>query len=68
MVDKISGLLWGFKWIGDDGIVLLAVGYIDIPDFRNHPDHVLQSFTLSHNQRLLGVKSYSWGIKEAWHN
>ena len=58
---KSVGALWGFKWIGDDGAVLLAFGDIDDPDYRNDPDYVLQSLTLNHNQRLVGVRSASTG-------
>ena len=28
---KSVGALWGFKWIGDDGAVLVDVGFIDSP-------------------------------------
>jgi hypothetical protein len=54
----------GFKWIDDDGAVLVAVGDIDIPGARNNTkDYVVTTLTLSHNQRLVGVKSYSEGAK-----
>ena len=56
-------MLRGFKWIGDDGAVLVATENIDDPKMRNHPNMVLQSLTLNHNQRLVGVKSYSDGEK-----
>ncbi len=59
LLSKSDGGLWGFKWIGDDGTVLLAVGDIDDDNARNHPELVLQSLTLNHNQRLVGVKSRS---------
>ena len=63
-----DGFLYGFKWIGDDGAVLVAVGYIDDPDWRNNTEYnVLQSFTLNHNQRLVGVNSWSCGRKRAYH-
>ncbi len=61
MLEKSDGFLWGFKWIGDDGAVLLAVGSIDDPFARIYSGNVLQSFTLNHNQRIVGVKSYSGG-------
>ncbi len=69
MVEKNDGTLWGFKWIGDDGIVLLAVGCIDNPKWRDKPDMGVTSFTLNHNQRLVGIKSISGpdGYKMAWH-
>ncbi len=34
LLDKQNGHLLGFKWIGDDGAVLVAVGYIDHPNMR----------------------------------
>ncbi len=46
---RCDGSLFGFKWIGDDGAVLLAVGDIDKPDWRNDPSCVVTSFTLNHN-------------------
>ncbi len=50
MLNKWHGLLHGFKWIGDDGAVLLAVGYIDDPDFRNDTEYyVVTTLTLNHN-------------------
>ncbi len=68
MLRKSDGYLWGFKWIGDDGAVLVAVGnFIDDPDRRNDSDFVLQSLTLNHNQRLVGVRSDSDGFKCARH-
>ena len=51
----------GFKWIGDDGAVLVAVDYIDDPSYRNDPDYVVTTLTLNHNQRLVGVRSDSGG-------
>jgi hypothetical protein len=67
LLDKKYGCLCGFKWIGDDGAVLLAVGDIDDDDHRNDPDWVVTTLTLNHNQRLVGVKSYSYGEKWALH-
>jgi hypothetical protein len=67
LLSKFNGSLYGFKWIGDDGAVLLASGFIDHSDMRNDPDYVLQSFTLNHNQRLLGVCSGSGGDKDSSH-
>ena len=67
LLSKSLGHLIGFKWIGDDGTVLVAVGGIDDPDNRNDPDYVLQSFTLNHNQRLVGVRSGSGGYIRAEH-
>ncbi len=60
---KSVGLLCGLKWIGDDGAVLVAVGDIDRDDKRYDTEelYVLQSFTLNHNQRLVGVRSDSNG-------
>ncbi len=46
---KSNGYLMGFKWVGDDGAVLLAVGDIDVPYQRNDPDYVVTSLTLNHN-------------------
>ncbi len=39
MLCKGTGRLYGFKWVGDDGAVLVAVGDINEPDRRNnsHP-------------------------------
>ncbi len=61
MHGKGEGILEGFKWVGDDGEVLVAAGPIDEPIWRKDPDNVFQSFTLNHNQRLVGVKSMSSG-------
>ncbi len=59
MLRKRNGLLYGFKWIGDDGAVLVAVGEIDDDDARNDPDYPVTTLTLNHNQRLVGVRSSS---------
>ncbi len=67
LLEKRCGFLWGFKWIDDDGAVLLAVGLIDDPSYRNKTENVLTTLTLNHNQRLLGVKSYSTKSKYAKH-
>ena len=67
LLRKEYGFLYGFKWIGDDGAVLVAAGPIDNPKARDDPDNVLQSLTLNHNQTLVGVKSYSHGYKWAKH-
>ena len=67
MLGKDYGLLLGFKWIDDDGAVLVKVGEIDDPKFRNSPKFVVTTLTLNHNQRLLGIKSYSCGDKGARH-
>ncbi len=56
---KNNGMLLGFKWIGDDGAVLIAVGDIDHPDYRNVSVNLVTTLTLNHNQTLVGVKSYS---------
>ncbi len=61
LLDRNDGELCGFKWIGDDGAVLVAVGYIDEPIYRDDTDSVLQSLTLNHNQTLVGVRSGSGG-------
>jgi hypothetical protein len=65
---KSLGGLDGFKWIGDNGEVLLAVGDIDDPDYRDDPDRVVTFLTLNPNQRLVGVKSRSEGSKDASHS
>ena len=65
ILTKDKGTLMGFKWIGDDGAVLVAVGGIDDRDYRRDPELVVTKLTLNHNQRLLGVKSYSRGWKLA---
>ncbi len=52
-------MLWGFKWIGDDGGVLFKVGDIDDPNDRDNPEYVVTLLTLNQNQRLVGVKSKS---------
>ncbi len=67
LLAKGCAKLFGFKWIGDDGAVLVAVGDIDDPDCRNDRGNVVTTLTLNHNQRLVGVKSYSAGHGEAWH-
>ncbi len=67
LIYKGSGFLYGFKWIGDDGGVLLKVGYIDNPDLRDDSDSVVTQLTLNQNQRLVGVKSASGGRKREFH-
>ncbi len=67
LLDKSNGILCGFKWISDDGAVLVKVGCIDWSILRNLPFFVVTSLTLNHNQRLVGMKSYSWGQKYAAH-
>jgi hypothetical protein len=68
MRDKGEGKLEGFKWVGDDGEVLVAVGPIDEPIWREDPEWmVVTTLTLNHNQRLLGIRSASTGFKEARH-
>ncbi len=57
----------GFKWYGDDGKVLYAVGLINDPDLGNEPEWVVTTLTLKHNQRLVGVRSGSYGEKQASH-
>jgi hypothetical protein len=69
MIDKNLGMLLGFKWVGDDGEVLVAVGWIDDPYERKDTEkYELQSFTLDHNQRLVGVRSASNRDKKAYHD
>ncbi len=68
LLSKSDGWLRGFKWIGDDGGVLVSVGKIDNSIARNHPDCVVTYLTLNHNQRIVGVNSYSVGMKKAVHN
>ncbi len=70
LLEKCFGLLLGFKWIGDDGAVLLAFGDIDNDDYnyRNDPDYVVATLTLNHNQRLVGVRSDSNTDCAAWHS
>jgi hypothetical protein len=67
MLAKFNGHLEGFKWIGDDGAVLFASEFIDNPSRRNDPYLVVNSLTLNHNQRLVGVRSDSSGNKMAKH-
>jgi hypothetical protein len=68
MLWKWNGWLVGFKWIGDDGAVLVSAGYIDNPIYRNDTKYrVVTTLTLDDNQRLVGVKSGSGGEKRAWH-
>ncbi len=64
---KGNGVLCGFKWIGDDGAVLVAVGKIDDPDHRNQPYNVVTTLTLNHNQRLVGIRSASNASNRAMH-
>ena len=59
MLIKKWGCLIGIKWIGDDGAVLVAAGTIDDDKLRDDPGCVFQSFTLSHNQRLVGIRAKS---------
>ena len=47
--------------------MLLAVGVIDEPYWRDDPDLVLQSLTLEPNQRLVGVKSCAEWANDAEH-
>ncbi len=63
LLRKKNGKLYGFKWIGDDGAVLIKFGDIDDPGYRNDPLAVVTRFTLNHNQRLVGVRSGSGGYK-----
>jgi hypothetical protein len=68
LLEKADGKLWGFKWIGDDGAVLLKVGNIDDPNMRNFTKrYSVTTLTLNHNQRLVGVRSGSRGRAGAWH-
>ncbi len=67
LLGKENGYLSGFKWIGDDGTVLVAAGLIDRHDLRIDPRRVVTTLTLNHKQRLVGVKSSSDGGKWAWH-
>ncbi len=67
LLTKDNGALMGLKWVGDDGAVLVAVGWIDIPNLIDDPDYVVTTLTLNHNQRLVGVKSWSWNRKKAIH-
>ncbi len=46
---KLNGKLCGFKWIADKGEVLLAVGVIDNPNWRNEPEYIVTSLTLNYN-------------------
>ncbi len=64
---KKDGFLFGFRWFGDDGAVLLTVGRIDDYNMRNNPRYVVTSFTLNHNQRFVGIRSRSGGANRAWH-
>ncbi len=66
LLRRSDGMLWGFKWIGDDGGVLLTVGYIDDDYWRDDTEqHVVTTLTLNHNQTLVGVRSGSGGEKKA---
>ncbi len=68
MLRKNDGRLNGFKWIGDDKAVLLAVGWIDDPYWREDTDtFVVTSLTLKHNQRIVGVRSKSSVLRLAKH-
>ncbi len=68
LLDVNTGYLNGFKWIGDDGEVLLAVGNIDDTCYLEETGRfVVTTLTLNHNQRLVGVKSESAGYKYANH-
>ncbi len=60
LLKKEKGWLCGFKWIGDDGAVLVAVDYIDDDDWTDSPKFVVTTLTLKHNQRLVGIKSASF--------
>jgi hypothetical protein len=61
------GRVKSFVWLGDDGAVLVSVSLIDDDDEEDHPDWVVTTLTLDHNQRLVGVKSSSGGEKKADH-
>ncbi len=67
LVTKTKNVLCGFKWLGDDGAVLVAVGEIDDPEERNNPKLELTTLTLNQNQRLVGMKSWAHGFKYAFH-
>ncbi len=68
LLTKFDGLLNGFKWFGDDGAVLVAVGLIEDDDFKDDEFRVVTSLTLNPNQRLVGVKSASNGLARAEHS
>ncbi len=67
LLSKKDGMLIGFKWIGGDGEVIIAVGRIDASNFRNDKTCLLNLLTLNHNQRLVGVKSHSGRCKFGYH-
>ncbi len=69
LLDNGGGHLYGFKWIGDDGAVLLAVGRIDDTEYREKNESWCRvtKLTLNHNQRLVGVRSGSSGVKWTRH-
>ncbi len=41
LLEKNDGWLCGFKWISDEGKVLIEVGEIDDPDYRDCPGVVV---------------------------
>jgi hypothetical protein len=67
LLRKKDGALGGFKWVGDNGAVLVVTEYIDEPVYRNDPNWVVNTLTLKSNQRLVGIKSGSRGHKRAMH-
>jgi hypothetical protein len=67
ILQKTDGLLRGFKWVCDDGTVLVAVGIMTNPNWEETSNDELTTLTLNPNQRLVGVKSYSGEFRLAIH-
>ncbi len=67
MNNKQDSLMWGLKFFGSNGSVLLAVGYIDDLFRRMSPDFQVTSFNLKEDERLTGLKSCSYGCMNALH-
>jgi len=63
LLSKEYGFPYSFQWIGDDGKVLVKIDGIDEPNQRSNKYSELQTLTLKPNQRLVGVKSASFGKK-----
>jgi hypothetical protein len=67
MIRKDSSSMWGLKFFGPDGSVLLSVGFADNISVRNDPCIVINVITLDLDERLIGIKSCGDGWNMALH-
>ena len=61
MYHKLTGCIYGIKFMGDDGRSLLTIGYIQTPSYRADEDYGLKKIFLQKGERLCGIKSASKG-------